>query len=45
MSEKSRWYSLENVENCSNGGIKYKLSALLYLTEIKYYETTLKPFK
>ena len=37
MSETSCWYSLKNVGNCSNGG------ALLYLTEIKYYLSTLKP--
>ena len=46
MSEKSCLYSLKNVGYCSNGGIKYKLSALLYisyLTEIKYYEYMLKP--
>ena len=46
MSEKSRLYSLKNVGNCSNGGIKYKLSALLYISyleEIKYYESTSKP--
>ena len=40
MSEmKSRWYYLKNDVNCSNGGIKYKLSALLqisYSTEITY---------
>ena len=30
MREKSCWYSLKNV-NCSNGGIKYKLSAVLYI--------------
>ena len=39
MSEKFRWYSLKNVGNSSNGWIKYKLSALLYisfLTEVKY---------
>ena len=38
MSEKSCWYSLKNVVNCSNGGRKYKFSALLYIsyfTEIK----------
>ena len=46
MSEKSCLYSLKNVGNCSNGGIKYKLGALLYIScsaEIKYYESTLKP--
>ena len=40
MSAQSCWYSLKNALKCSNGGIKYKLSALLYisyLTEIKYY--------
>ena len=31
MREKSCWYSLKNVVNCSNGGIKYKLSAVLYI--------------
>ena len=32
MSEKSCWYSLKYVVNWSNGGIKYKLSALLYIS-------------
>ena len=35
-----------SVGNCSNGEIKYKLSALLYisyLAEIKYFESMLKP--
>ena len=46
MSEKSCWYSLKNVGKCSNGGIKYKPSALLhisYLSEMKYYVSTSKP--
>ena len=45
MSEKSCWYSLKNVVNCSNGGIKYKLGSLLYisyLTEIKWYASKFK---
>ena len=36
----------KHVGNCSNGGIQYKLSALLYisyLAEVKYYESMLKP--
>ena len=36
--------STKNAGNCSNGGIKYKLGALLYisfLTEIKYDVSTL----
>ena len=47
MSEqKSCWYSLKNVVNCSNGVIIYKLSALLRissLSEIQFYVSTLKP--
>ena len=42
MSEKSCLYSLNKVGNCWNRGIKYKLSALLYisyLAEIKDYES------
>ena len=31
MREKSCWYSLKNVVNCSKGGIKYKISAVLYI--------------
>ena len=37
---------IKNVGNCSNGGIKKKLGALLYissLAESKYYESMLKP--
>ena len=41
MSEKSCWYSLiKTVGNCSYGGMKYKLSAVFYISylgEIKYY--------
>ena len=47
MSETSCWYSLKNVLNCSNGAIKYKLNALLYISyliKIKYYLSTLKPW-
>ena len=39
-------YGYHDVGNCSNGGIKYKPSALLYisyLAEIKYYESMLNP--
>ena len=37
MSEKSRLYSLRtNVGNCSYGGIKYKLSALLYISYLTF---------
>ena len=43
MSEKSCLYSLKN---CSNVGIKCKLSALLYISYLagrKYYESMVKP--
>ena len=45
MREKSCLYSLKNVGNCSNGGIKYKLSALLYISYLEKikYESMLKP--
>ena len=38
----------KTVGNCFNGGVIYKIGALLYisfLTEIKYYVSTLKPLR
>ena len=48
MSEKSCWYSLKNVVNCLNEGIKNKLSALLcisYLTKINWYASKCAKFR